>query len=173
MPQVNCFWIIALPAGWWYLASISICWSCSHGPSNNSSSSSPWSTDTSAGLLHLLLLYSFRKSQRMFVCNVMEDRQNINNFCYLCYIKILTHSNNVHPQIYLKRRVCGRWRGQSGGLPALWWQWSHSAGSLQRHPQECLCLLSDQRWLKAVGRVTRGLRSYVRAIFSPLPWAII
>lgn len=38
----------------------------------------------------------------MFAFNVMEGRQNVNMFCYLCYIKILILSKNVHPKFTLK-----------------------------------------------------------------------
>lgn len=82
----------------------------------------------------------------------MKERQSINLFCYLCYVKIRILGKYIHPEFTLKC-VCGAAEEARVGLSvcAVSAEGTHVA-ICKSHPRELFCLLPDQQWRRALGK---------------------
>lgn len=102
----------------------------------------------------------------------MKERQSINLFCYLCYVKILILGKYIHSKFALKCGCGAAERGQSGAVCCVLSVKALAAVCKSTLRSFSVCCLTSSGG-GHLERVLHGLKSYVQAIFTPLLSAVI
>lgn len=103
----------------------------------------------------------------------MKERQSINLFCYLCYVKIRILGKYIHPKFTLKCG-CGAAEEARAGLSvcAVSAEGTHVTVCRSTLGSLSVCCLTSSGGGR-LERVLHGLKSCAQAIFTPLLSAVI